>query len=179
MINSLLIKMCLSFIKIGAFSFGGGYAAVGLIQSEIVQKYGWLTEEQFINIIAVAEMTPGPIAVNTSTFTGYMMLGIFAGIICTFCVILIPSLLALITAFFFEKAKKNEWVKVAVKGIRPAAIGIIAAAGIGIAKGGFVDYFSLLFFGVAALIIFVFKKSPIIALLASGTLGVLLYAFIL
>ncbi|NMA94396.1 MAG: chromate transporter [Clostridiales bacterium] len=179
MINSLVLRMCLSFIKIGAFCFGGGYAAIGLIQSEVVEKYAWLTEEQFINIIAVAEMTPGPIAVNTSTFTGYLMSGAFAGVLCTFCVILIPSLLALLMAFFFERAKKNDLVKVAVKGIRPAAIGIIAAAGIGIAKGGFVDYYSLLFFGVAALIIFVFKKSPIIALLASGALGVLLYGFIL
>ncbi len=179
MINFLVLRICLSFIKIGAFCFGGGYAAIGLIQSEVVQKCGWLTEEQFINIIAVAEMTPGPIAVNTSTFTGYLMSGPLAGVICTFCVILIPCLLALLTAFFFEKAKKYEWVKLAVRGIRPAAIGIIAAAGIGIAKAGFIDYISLIFFAVAALLIFKFKKSPIVALLVSGALGVLVYGFIL
>ena len=97
----LILKMCLTFIKIGAFCFGGGYAAVGLIENEVIKTMGWLTPEQFINIIAIAEMTPGPIAVNTSTFAGYLMSGPVAGILCTLCIILIPSCLALLTAFFF------------------------------------------------------------------------------
>ena len=68
----LILRMCLAFIKIGAFCFGGGYAAVGLIENEVVKTMGWLTPDQYINIIAIAEMTPGPIAVNTSTFAGYL-----------------------------------------------------------------------------------------------------------
>ena len=95
----LILRMCLAFIKIGAFCFGGGYAAVGLIENEVVKAMGWLTAEQYINIIAIAEMTPGPIAVNTSTFAGYLMAGPVAGILCTLSVILIPSCLALLTAF--------------------------------------------------------------------------------
>ena len=165
----LILRMCLAFIKIGAFCFGGGYAAVGLIENEVVKAMGWLTAEQYINIIAIAEMTPGPIAVNTSTFAGYLMAGPIAGILC----------LALLTAFFFEKVKNNPKVQVAVKGIRPGAIGIIAAAGISIAKSGFHDYWSALFFALAAFIIFKLKKSPIIALLSCGALGIVLYGFIL
>ena len=83
----LILRMCLAFIKIGAFCFGGGYAAVGLIENEVVKTMGWLTPDQYINIIAIAEMTPGPIAVNTSTFAGYLMSGPIAGILCTLCVI--------------------------------------------------------------------------------------------
>ena len=175
----LILRMCLAFIKIGAFCFGGGYAAVGLIENEVVKTMGWLTPDQYINIIAIAEMTPGPIAVNTSTFAGYLMSGPIAGILCTLCVILIPSCLALLTAFFFEKVKNNQKVQVAVKGIRPGAIGIIAAAGISISKNGFHDYFSVVLFAVAAFIIFKLKKSPIIALLSCGALGVIVYGFIL
>ena len=176
---NLVLRMCLSFIKIGAFCFGGGYAAVGLIENEIVKTMGWLSAEQYINIIAIAEMTPGPIAVNTSTFVGYMMSGPLAGILCTLCVTLIPSCLALLTAFFFEKVKNNPKVQVAVKGIRPGAIGIIAAAGISIAKSGFHDWFSAVLFAVAAFLIFKLKKSPIIALLSCGALGVIVYGFLL
>lgn len=177
--NNLFLQMCLSFIKIGAFCFGGGYAAVGLIESEVVKTMNWLTPEQYINIIAIAEMTPGPIAANTATFAGYMMLGPLAGIMCTLSIILIPCMLALLTAFFFEKVKGNPTVQVAVKGIRPAAIGIIAAAGISIAKAGITDLWSIGLFAIAAFIIFKLKKSPIMALLACGALGIVIYGFIL
>lgn len=171
--------MCLSFIKIGAFCFGGGYAAVGLIESEVVKTMHWLAPEQYINIIAIAEMTPGPIAANTATFAGYMMLGPAAGVFCTLSLILIPCILALLTAFFFEKVKNNPKVQVAIKGIRPAAIGIIAAAGISIAKAGITDIWSIGLFAIAAAIIFKFKKSPIIALLTCGVLGIVIYGIIL
>ena len=99
--SNVIWKMYLAFVKIGAFCFGGGYAAVGLIQNEVIEANAWLTNEQFMNIIAIAEMTPGPIAVNTSTFVGYMISGPLSGVINTLCVILIPFCLALLTAFFF------------------------------------------------------------------------------
>ena len=175
----LILKLCLAFLKIGAFCFGGGYAAVGLIENEIVRNMGWLSAEQFINILAIAEMTPGPIAVNTSTFVGYDVSGPVAGILCTLCVILIPSCLALLAAFFFEKVKHEPKVQVAIKGIRPGAIGIIASAGISLARNGFHDAWSLLFFALAAFLLFKLKKSPIVALLSCGALGVVLYGFVL
>lgn len=176
---NLILRMCLSFIKIGAFCFGGGYAAVGLIENEIVKTMGWLTMDQYISIIAIAEMTPGPIAANTATFAGYLMSGPVAGVLCTLSLITIPCALSLSAAFFFEKVKDSPKVRVAIKGIRPAAIGIIAAAGVNIAKSGFTDFASPLLFAAATLIIFKFGKSPIIALLACGALGIVLYGFVL
>ena len=75
-----LIQACISFLKIGAFSFGGGYAVVAFIQREIIENHGWISGEDFVNIVAIAEMTPGPIAVNSSTFVGYTLAGILGGI---------------------------------------------------------------------------------------------------
>ena len=175
--NNLILKMCLAFCKIGAFCFGGGYASLALIQNEIIEANKWLSMEQYVNIVAIAEMTPGPIAVNTATFAGYLMSGVPAGILCTLSLILIPSALSLLTAFFAEKVKDNETFKTALKGIRPAALGIIAAAALSIGKTGITSWCSLIFFSVAAWIIFKMKKSPIIALLVSGVLGVAFYSF--
>ena len=97
----LLIQACISFLKIGAFSFGGGYAVVAFIQREVVEGHGWISPEDFVNIVAIAEMTPGPIAVNSSTFVGYKIFGVLGGILCSASTLAIPFILALIVAIYF------------------------------------------------------------------------------
>ena len=92
---SLFLHVCLAFLKIGAFSFGGGYSVLTLIESEIIQANGWLSPEDFVDIVAIAEMTPGPIAVNSSTFVGYNMFGIAGGIVCSLCTVAIPFIISL------------------------------------------------------------------------------------
>ena len=96
-----LLQACIAFLKIGAFSFGGGYAVVAFIQREVVEGHGWITPENFVNVVAIAEMTPGPIAVNSSTFVGYNLAGILGGIVCSASTLAIPFLLALIGAIYF------------------------------------------------------------------------------
>ncbi len=177
--SSLLLKACLVFLKISVFCFGGGYAALGLIQSEIVDRFAWLSMEEYIDVVAIAEMTPGPIAINAATFVGNRLGGPLGGVLCTLSFVLPPFALALLLTFVFTKVRGNSKVQAAVRGIRPAAIGIIAAAGLSIAKSAFPAWPQLVIFAIAALIVFVWKKSPILALLASGFAGVLIYGVIL
>lgn len=175
----LLLQACISFLKIGAFSFGGGYAVLAFIQREVVESHGWILPADFVNIVAIAEMTPGPIAVNSSTFVGYNLGGILGGILCSLSTLLIPFLLALIASVFFTKFKNSNPLQSALAGIRPAVIGLIAASCLSIGKISFGGLESILFFGVALLMVWKFKISPIIALVTCGVLGAGYYGLIL
>ncbi|MDD3705409.1 MAG: chromate transporter [Clostridiaceae bacterium] len=170
-----LLKLFLTFLKIGAFSFGGGYAVVALIQKEVIENNGWISPKDFIDIVAIAEMTPGPIAVNSSTFVGYKVGAIAGSAIATLGVVLIPITITLIVSVYYNKFKHLKQVDWVIKGIRPAVLGLIAAACIKIAWASIIDIKGiiialLIFFGVWKL-----KINPIIALLISGVLGVIFY----
>lgn len=175
----LPLKVALSFLKIGAFSFGGGYAVLSFIQREVVEANGWITPEQFVDIVAIAEMTPGPIAVNSATFVGYNMFGVWGGIMCTLCTIAFPVILSLIVSFYFSKFKGNRQLQNALKGIRPAVIGLIAASCLSIAEISITSVYSLLFFGIALLLVWKFKVNPIITLIICGALGGVFYGAVL
>lgn len=175
----LLLQVCFSFLKIGAFSFGGGYAVLAFIQREVVDGHGWIHPADFVNIVAIAEMTPGPIAVNSSTFVGYNLFGIGGGILCSACTLLIPFLLSLIVSIYFTKFKDNKYLKNALFGIRPAVIGLIAASCLSVAKISITSLYSLIFFGVALVMVWKFKVNPIITLVTCGGLGALFYGLIL
>ena len=175
----LPLKVALSFLKIGAFSFGGGYAVLSFIQREVIEANRWITPEQFVDIVAIAEMTPGPIAVNSATFVGYNMFGVWGGIMCTLCTIAIPVTLSLIVSFYFSKFKENRQLQNALKGIRPAVIGLIAASCLSIAEISITSVYSLLFFGIALLLVWKFKVNPIMTLILCGALGGVFYGVVL
>ncbi|MCI5703707.1 MAG: chromate transporter [Pseudoflavonifractor sp.] len=176
---NLLLQVCFSFLKIGAFSFGGGYAVLSFIQREVVDGHGWINPADFVNIVAIAEMTPGPIAVNSSTFVGYNLFGIGGGIICSLCTLLIPFCLSLLVSIYFSKFKDSPALKNALSGIRPAVIGLIAASCLSVAKISITSVYSLLFFGVALFMVWRCKINPIITLATCGGLGALFYGVIL
>ena len=175
----LLMQVCFSFLKIGAFSFGGGYAVLAFIQREVVDGHGWIDPADFVNIVAIAEMTPGPIAVNSSTFVGYNLFGVPGGILCSLCTMAIPFALALIVSVYFTKFKDNVYLKNALSGIRPVVIGLIAASCLSVAKISINSVYSLLFFGVALLMVGKFKVNPIITLVTCGALGAGFYGVVL
>lgn len=175
----LPLKLAFAFLKIGAFSFGGGYAVLSFIQREIVEANGWISPEQFVDIVAIAEMTPGPIAVNSATFVGYNMFGVWGGIMCTLCTIAIPVTLSLIVSFYFSKFKGNKYLQNALAGIRPAVIGLIAASCLSVAEISITSLYSLLFFGIALLLVWKFKVNPIITLIICGALGGVFYGVVL
>lgn len=173
-----IIQLILTFIKIGAFSFGGGYAVLALIQKEVVDLHQWIPPEEFVNIVAIAEMTPGPIAVNSSTYVGYKLYGGLMGIILTLSVILIPFLLALLVSIYFQKFKDSQNLNLALAGIRPAVVGIIGAACFTVGKISIQTIPHLVFFLLAFLGVAKFKLNPILVLLLSGLGGVVYYGYL-
>lgn len=122
-----IVELFLTFFKIGLFSFGGGYAMIPLIQNEI-ERHGWLTASQFAEIIAIAEMTPGPIAVNTATYVGFLNSGILGGLVATAGVTLPSLLLILLLARFFFRFQKKPLNKMIFYGLRPVIVGLVFTA---------------------------------------------------
>lgn len=130
----ILLKLFISFLKIGAFSFGGGYAMLPLIKKEIIVVRGWLSVKEFIDILAVVEMTPGPIAINSATFLGYRVAGVLGSIVATIGVVLPSFVIILIIAHFLNKFKESPYVDWAFRGIRPVVLGLIIAASLTVTK---------------------------------------------
>ena len=126
---SMLIKLFISFIKVGMFSVGGGYAAIPLIQDQIVNNYHLMTLEEFSDLITIAEMTPGPISINSSTFVGTRMGGIPGAIICTIACIIPSFIICLTLAHFYYKYRSFSGVQTVLNAMRPAVVALIGSAG--------------------------------------------------
>jgi len=129
----MLLELFLTFLKIGAFTFGGGYAMLPLIQSEVA-AHGWMSTAELINFVAVSESTPGPLAINMSTFVGMRMAGIPGAICCTLGVVLPSFVIILIVARCSDRFRSSRIVKGCMSGLKPAVIGLIAAALISLGK---------------------------------------------
>lgn len=175
----LLLQMMFSFLKIGAFAFGGGYAILAFIYSEVVETHQWIDPESFVDIVAIAEMTPGPIAVNAATFVGYDMFGIGGGVLCTLCTLAVPFTLALIVSFYFSKFKETPLLRKSLLGIRPAVIGLIAAALVSVVEISVTTLWDIAFFAVAFLLVSKAKLNPILTLAVCGGLGAVVYGCII
>lgn len=179
----IYFDLFLTFLKIGLFTFGGGYAMLPMIQEEVA-AHGWLNQSELINFIAVSESTPGPFAVNIATFVGTRTGGIFGGLCATLGVILPSFVIILIVARCYQKFKSNKLVVGAMNGLKPAVVGLIAAALLSLSGTVFFPqgfstnifgtaqfYVSLGIFAVA--VILAFKKiHPILIILLSAVIGV-------
>ena len=180
----LYLSMFIAFFKIGLFGFGGGYAMLPLIQQEVVDTNEWITVNEFTDIVAISQTTPGPISFNSATYIGFTAVhssghGVLASIlgsaVCTLAVSL-PSfgLMTLVSIFFF-KFKENRYVRAAMYGIKPAVIGLIAAAGIMLINGNnFIDYKSWIIFS-AVFLASLKKIDPILLIALAAVAGFLLY----
>lgn len=170
-----------SFFKIGLFTIGGGYAMLALIQEEIV-RYGWMTPQEFVDIVGIAEMTPGPLAVNAATFIGYRTAGITGALLATAAVVL-PSLISvIIVSRFWERYKTSPGVQATFAGIRPIVAGLIGAAAFLVgsaslqgAKLGAVHIPTLVLAIIAFLGLVLREWDPIKVLLASALLGLIFF----
>ncbi|MBQ9847991.1 MAG: chromate transporter [Clostridia bacterium] len=178
----IYLKLFLTFLKIGAFTFGGGYAMLPLMQ-EAVLANEWMSEEAMLNFIAVAESTPGPVAINMATYIGIETGGVFGACCATLGVVLPSFVIILIVAGFYEKYKNSFIVKGCMKGLRPVVVGLIASAVISLGLGVFFpsgitlqafDYSFFCSITIFALVVFLaFKKvSPILLILISAGLGI-------
>ena len=176
----ILLQLFLSFLQIGAFSFGGGYAAVPLIQSQIVDQHGWLTMAEFTDLITISEMTPGPIAVNSSTFVGTRIGGTLGAFVATFGCILPSCLIVSLLAWLYFRYQNLSYIQGTLKGLRPAIVALIASAGLSIltlalqgADG--INWVGALLFLAAFLVLRKWKPDPIYVMLGCGVLGGVLY----
>ena len=159
-----------SFLKIGAFTFGGGYAMIPLIEAEMIQKRGWLTREEFINQLTLAQSIPGPIALNTAVFVGYKTRGV-KGAFAALVGVVIPSfVIILLIALYFTDFKDNPTVAAAFKGMRPAVVALIAAPIINMARG--MSWWKIAVALGAAVVIWLLGVSPIAFIIIGALVGI-------
>ena len=187
----IFLKLFLTFLKVGTVSFGGGYGMISLIRDDCLAN-GWLTEGELLNFIAVAESTPGPIAVNMATFVGSSQGGILGAFLATLGVVLPSFVIILLIASVFTKLLRYAGVKAALGGIRPAIIALILGTAftmlLSLAFGikniyttPVIDYRAIVALAAILTISFTYSKvkgkalSPILLIVISGVLGVLLY----
>lgn len=173
-----------TFFKIGLFTFGGGYAMIPLIQAE-VQGHGWMKMEELINFIAVSESTPGPFAINISTYIGAEMGGFFGSVCATLGVVLPSFIIILLVAKIYDRFSKSRVVKGCMSGLKPAVIGLIGAAVVSVAQTVFFHdglsadvfktpqfYISLVLFAAMLFLIMKKKLHPIVIICISAAVGI-------
>ena len=177
----IYLQLFISYLKIGFFGFGGGYAMLSLIQNEIVEQQGWITVSQFADIVAVSQMTPGPIAINSATYIGYTVAGFWGSVVATFAVCLPALTIMLMLTKFFLKLKNNHYVHGVISGMKPVVIGMIVAAALMLifpkesADKSFIDNWSWILFLVTLYASYK-KVNPILLIALSAVAGIVIYA---
>jgi chromate transporter len=170
-------QLFVTYFKIGLFGFGGGYAMLSLIQHEVVERHQWLTAAEFTDIVAISQMTPGPIGINSATYIGYTVTGgVWGAVVATLAVCLPSFVIVLLIAGSYRKFRSNRYVNDAFKGLRPVVTGLIAAAALLLMnRENFVDYKSLIIFGIAFLLTMFTRLHPILLIVLAGGVGLVLY----
>ena len=178
----VLLQLFASYLKIGFFGFGGGYAMLSLIHSEVVVHNEWLTNGEFSDIVAISQMTPGPIAINSATYIGYEVAGIWGSIVATIAVCLPALTIMMLLTRFFLRLHDNSYVKGVVSGMKPVVIGMIMAAALLLIfphsddGRSFIDGWSWVIF-ILTLILSARKVNPILLIVLSAVMGVVIYGF--
>lgn len=184
----IYLQLFWSFFQIGLFSIGGGYAAMPLIQEQVVDLHSWLTMTQFADIITIAEMTPGPIAINSATFVGIQVCGLPGALIATLGCILPSCIIVMALAYAYYRFRGLSIVQGILAGLRPAVIAMIASAGISLlilgvygqrslpADLGSIDVVAAAIFLAGFFALRKWKLNPLWVMAGSGAVGVLLYS---
>ena len=160
-----------SFLKIGLFTFGGGYAMIPLIQREVIDRRKWVPSNEFLELLTLAQSAPGPISLNTAVFVGYKVKG-YRGALSSIAGVILPSFaIILLIAMFFHHIRDNRIVDAALKGMRPAVVALIITPIFTLAKG--LGLKKLLVAGVAAFLVLWFGLSPIYCIVAGAVMGLM------
>lgn len=186
----ILLTLYWSFFQIGLFSIGGGYAALPLIQNQVVELHGWLTMSEFADVVTISQMTPGPIAINAASFVGIRIAGIPGAIVATLGCITPSVIISLILGYIYYKYRNLSAIQGAMNGLRPAIVGLISAAGLSLVLLAFyksgkasLDFRDLDFLAVGIFVVALFalrktKISQIAVMVGAGVLGLCIYPFI-
>lgn len=176
-----------SFFQIGLFSIGGGYAAMPIIQNQVVTTHGWLSMTEFADVITISQMTPGPIAINSSTFVGIRIAGIWGAIIATLGCVTPSCIIVLLLAFMYYKYRNLSLAQGILSGLRPAVVAMIASAGITILVLAFwdgkpislhlpnIDLISVALFAICLFVLQKWKTNPIYVMTGAGVIGLCAY----
>ncbi len=170
-----LIELFLTFLKIGAFTFGGGYAMVALLENEFVEKKKWIDKAEFLDIVAIAESTPGPVAINSATYIGYRNAGVLGSVVATLAVSLPSFVIIYVISLFFDAFIALEWVGYAFSGIQVCVVYLILRAGLSMIKDMKRDKTSIFIFTIVLVLsllfsILSFSFSSVFFILLSGLL---------
>lgn len=168
MTMNIYLKIFTSFAKIGAFTIGGGYAMIPIIQKEVVDKNKWITEEDFLDVLAISQSAPGILAVNISIFLGYRLRGVKGSIAATLGSALPSFAIILLIAMFFAGYQNNPTVVSIFKGIRPVVVSLIAVPMINMAQKAKLNIYTGILAAATALMIIFLEVSPLYILLAVG-----------
>ena len=195
----IFLQLFGTFFVIGALTFGGGYAMLSLIQTQVVVEHGWMSESAFTDVVAISQMTPGPIGINCATYTGYQVLenagasylvGVLGSAVATFALVLPSFFIVLALVKFYERTMGNSIFEGVMSWVRPTVVGLIGAAAVililntswegivphfEIIRENFIDYRSWILFGAALVASLWFKVNPILIIILGGIAGLLLY----
>lgn len=175
-----LLILFLTFLKIGAFTFGGGYAMIAILENEFVEKKKWITKEEFLDMVAIAESTPGPIAINSATYIGYRRAGFFGSLFSTLGVVIPSFVIIFLISLFFDEFLQFKYVQYAFKGIQACVVYLILSAGIKMLKGlkktalNIIILVSVICL-MLSISIFAWNFSSIYLILISGVIGLVAY----
>ena len=187
---ALLLQLFYTFFKIGLFGFGGGYAMLSMIQGEVVTRYAWLSTSDFTDIVAISQLTPGPIGINSATYVGYTAMvnagfshsiGILGSVTSTFAVVLPSFILMTIVSKFFFRYRNHKTVEDIFRGLRPGVVGLLAAAALLLMNGenfgtGYRQIsISIVLFLIAFVATYKFRFNPILMIIICGVIGYLVY----
>ena len=183
----IYLELLWSFIQIGLFSIGGGYAAMPLIQHQVVELHPWLTMTQFADIMTIAEMTPGPIAINSATFVGIQVAGIPGALVATVGCVLPSCIIVITLAYVYYRFRGLKMVQGVLGGLRPAVVAMIASAGVSLILLSFygqqtlpedlgaLNYISVFIFALGLFVLRRWKVNPIWVMAGAGAAGLVLY----
>jgi len=181
----LFLQLFYTFFLIGAFTIGGGYAMLSLIEHQVVAVHGWLTEAAFTDIVAISQMTPGPIGINTATYVGYTVVEasgaadwvcVLGSLTSTFAIMLPSFIIMMIIVKLYEKLRSNNIFAGVMSGLRPVVVGLIGAAAVVLMnRENFIDWKSWVIFAVAFVTGMFTKLSPILLIILAGVAGFILY----
>lgn len=190
----IFLQLFYTFFKIGLFGFGGGYAMISMIQGEVVTRHEWLSSNEFTDIIAISQMTPGPIGINSATYVGYSAVvnagyshavGILGSTIATVSVVLPSFILMILISKFFLKYQKHPIIASVFEGLRPGVVGLLAAAALVLMNGeNFGTYnwqilTSIILFAGTFIASYRYKVNPILLIVICGIIGYVTFGYIL
>ncbi len=171
----MLLKLFTTFFKIGLFSFGGGFAMIPLIQREVIERHKWINSKDFVDMLVLAQSTPGPIAVNTAVFVGYKTAGIAGAVAATLGTVLPSFIVILLLALFFAEVRENRYVDAAFRAMRPAVVALIVAPLMGLVKG--MKWYLIAISAAVALLVWYFGFSPMYLIAGGVAVGIFMAVY--